>query len=184
MVKVRKDAPSGPVIAEYVYDYQGQLVKKIENGITTYYIGKHYEERKGITVNEKTNYIFVNGQRVAASIKKDNEPAKASYYLNNHLGSADVVVDEQGNVTDKVRYYPYGEYRTQPNAQRHTYTGKERDEATEQYYYEARYYNQFIRRFTQADTVKPNLYDPQSLNRYAYVKNSLVVYIDLNGHSA
>uniref|UniRef100_UPI00405634F8 RHS repeat-associated core domain-containing protein n=1 Tax=Candidatus Electronema sp. TaxID=2698783 RepID=UPI00405634F8 len=182
LIKVRKDAPSGPVIAEYVYDYQGQRVKKTENGITTYYIGKHYEERKGNTVNEKTNYIFVNGQRVAARIKKDNEPAKVSYYLNNHLGSADVVVDEQGNVTDKVRYYPYGEYRTQPNAQRHTYTGKERDEATEQYYYEARYYNPFIRRFAQADTVTPNLYDPQSLNRYAYTRNNPVKYIDPSGH--
>ncbi len=182
LVKVRKDSPSGPVIAEYVYDYQGQRVKKIENGITTYYIGKHYEERKGNTVNEKTNYIFVNGHRVAATIKKDNEPAKVSYYLNNHLGSADVVVDEQGNVTDKVRCYPYGEYRTQPNAQRHTYTGKERDEATEQYYYEARYYNPFIRRFTQADTVTPNLYDPQSLNRYAYVRNNPLVYTDPSGH--
>ncbi|WP_420207790.1 RHS repeat domain-containing protein [Candidatus Electronema sp. JC] len=182
LVKVRKDAPSGPVIAEYVYDYQGQRVKKIENGITTYYIGKHYEERKGNTVNEKTNYIFVNGQRVAASIKKDNGLAKVSYYLNNHLGSADVVVDAQGNVTDKVRYYPYGEYRTQPNAQRHTYTGKERDEATEQYYYEARYYNPFIRRFAQADTVTPNLYDPQSLNRYAYTRNNPVKYVDPSGH--
>ncbi|WPD21070.1 MAG: RHS repeat-associated core domain-containing protein [Candidatus Electrothrix scaldis] len=181
LVRVRKDAPDGEIIAEYVYDYQGQRVKKTENGVTTYYVGKHYEERKGATVNEKTNYFFANNQRIAKSSQKNKAPPELSYYLNNHLGSADVIINEQGTQTERLRYLPFGGYRTFPK-EKHTFTGKERDEVTDNYYFEARYYNPNIRRFTQADTIVPDLYDPQSLNRYAYARNSPVVYTDPSGH--
>ena len=182
LVRVRKDSPTGEIIAEYVYDYQGQRVKKTENGVTTYYIGKHYEERKGKTVDEKTSYFFANSQRIAKSSQKNKAPPVVSYYLNNHLGSADVIIDENGNELDNIKYLPFGGYRTFPK-ERHTYTGKERDEVTDNYYFEARYYNPNIRRFTQADTIVPDLYDPQSLNRYAYVKNNPLRYTDPTGHA-
>ncbi|MCI5131860.1 MAG: RHS repeat-associated core domain-containing protein, partial [Candidatus Electrothrix sp. EH2] len=154
-----------------------------ENGVTTYYIGKHYEERKGATVDEKTSYFFANSQRIAKSSQKNKAPPEVSYYLNNHLGSADVIIDEQGSQTDRLRYLPFGGYRTLPQ-ERHTFTGKERDEVTDNYYFEARYYNPNIRRFTQADTIVPDLYDPQSLNRYAYTLNNPMKYIDPTGHNA
>ncbi|MCP4711265.1 MAG: hypothetical protein GY869_21810, partial [Planctomycetes bacterium] len=38
LVRVRQGDASGPVIAEYIYDSDGQRIKKIENGVTTYYI--------------------------------------------------------------------------------------------------------------------------------------------------
>ncbi|MBI5650568.1 MAG: N-acetylmuramoyl-L-alanine amidase [Chloroflexi bacterium] len=49
-------------------------------------------------------------------------------------------------------------------------------------FYNARYYDSTIGRFTQADTIVPNLYNPQSLNRYAYVRNNPVKYTDPTGH--
>ncbi len=54
---------------------------------------------------------------------------------------------------------------------RHTYTGKEKD-ATGLYYYGARYYDPALGRFTTPDSIVQNLYDPQMLNRYAYVRNN------------
>ncbi len=36
LVRVKHGDQSGPVIAEYFYDYTGQRIKKIENGINTY----------------------------------------------------------------------------------------------------------------------------------------------------
>ena len=180
LVRVRKDSPAGEIIAEYVYDYQGQRVKKTENGVTTYYIGKHYEEKKGATVDEKTSYFFANNQRIAKSTQKNKAPPEVSYYLNNHLGSADVIIDENGKLLDNIKYLPYGGYRTFPK-EKHTFTGKERDEVTDNYYFEARYYNSSIRHFTQADIITPKLYDPQSLNKYAYVINNPIKYIDPDG---
>lgn len=49
-------------------------------------------------------------------------------------------------------------------------------------YYGARYYDATLGRFTQADTIVPNPMDPQSLNRYSYVRNNPVNLIDPTGH--
>ncbi|MEZ4526477.1 MAG: RHS repeat-associated core domain-containing protein [Desulfobacterales bacterium] len=65
---------------------------------------------------------------------------------------------------------------------RYSFTGKEKDNATDFYYFEARYYNPGYRHFTQADVIVPKYYDPQSLNRYAYVSNNPMKYIDPTGN--
>ena len=49
-------------------------------------------------------------------------------------------------------------------------------------YLRARYYNASKGRFFQEDTYLGNLTDPLTLNRYAYVKNSPLNYIDPSGH--
>lgn len=45
-----------------------------------------------------------------------------------------------------------------------------------------RYYSSNMRQFTQPDTVIPNAYNPQALNRYAYAYNNPLKYIDPSGH--
>ncbi len=49
------------------------------------------------------------------------------------------------------------------------------------YDYGARMYSPSLGRFISADVLVPNPADPQSLNRYAYVQNSPLVYIDGGG---
>jgi hypothetical protein len=49
-------------------------------------------------------------------------------------------------------------------------------------YYNARYYDSAIGRFTQPDTIIPDQFNPQSLNRYSYVRNNPVRYTDPMGH--
>lgn len=49
-------------------------------------------------------------------------------------------------------------------------------------YYGARYYDPALARFVQPDTIVPNPLDPQSLNRYSYVRNNPVNRIDPTGH--
>jgi hypothetical protein len=49
-------------------------------------------------------------------------------------------------------------------------------------FYHARYYAPYLNRFIQADTIVPQLENPQSLNRYSYVNNRPLVYIDPSGH--
>ena len=179
LVRVRFGDQNGLLLEEYVYDYQGQRVKKIENGVTTYYIGKHFETQVGDVGSGNTSYYFANGERVA---KKDSS-GNISYYLSDHLGSTNVVTDSSGNLSERIRYYPFGEFREGGN-ERYAYTGKERDRLTDFYYYEARYYNPGFVHFTQADTIVPNLYDPQNLNRYAYVRNNPLKLIDPSGHES
>lgn len=179
LVKVRHGDQSGPAIAEYFYDYTGQRVKKIEDGLTTYYIGKYYETKVSGDTKTNTSYFFANGERVA---KKD-PLGNMYYYHSDHLGGTNVLTDSGGNLVERIKYYPFGEIREGGN-EKYSFTGKEKDRSTDYYYFEARYYNPEFKHFTQADTALPDIYNPQNLNRYSYVVNNPLRFIDPNGHSA
>ena len=49
-------------------------------------------------------------------------------------------------------------------------------------YYRARYYDPTLGRFISADAIVPEPGNPQSLNRYAYVKNNPLRYVDPSGN--
>jgi RHS repeat-associated protein len=61
------------------------------------------------------------------------------------------------------------------------FTGKELDEESGLYYFEARYLDPRIGRFTSPDEGPFKLQDPQSFNRYAYAQNSPFKYRDPDG---
>jgi RHS repeat-associated protein len=54
---------------------------------------------------------------------------------------------------------------------------------TDLYYYNSRWYDPMVGRFLQPDTIVPEPGNPQSLNRYTYVQNNPVKYVDPTGHS-
>jgi hypothetical protein len=49
-------------------------------------------------------------------------------------------------------------------------------------YYRARFYHPALGRFVSADTIVPEPGQPQDFNRYAYVRNNPLIYIDPSGH--
>ncbi len=177
LVRIRHGDQNGVVIAEYYYDFKGQRIKKIENEITTYYIGKNYVTEIADSLLENTKYYFANKERVA---KKDSS-GNLSYFHSDHLGGTNAVTDSGGNLVERNKYYPFGEIR-EGGQERFTYTGKEKDKLTDFYYFEARYYKHEFKHFTQPDAISRNLYDPQDLNRYTYVNNNPVKYVDPSGH--
>jgi RHS repeat-associated protein len=63
------------------------------------------------------------------------------------------------------------------------FTGKERDAETRLDFFKARYYSGAQGRFVSADRkLFPNaLFDPQSLDKYVYVRNNPLRYVDPNG---
>jgi RHS repeat-associated protein len=189
LTKVRNDNSSGTIIAEYAYDNTGKRIKKIsytESGNkTTYYIGNHFEteiiQNSSGTFTKNTTYYHVNNEKVAKDVN-DGATVTTSYYHTDHLGSSSVITDESGDLVERTKYYPYGSMREGGEANKYYYTGKELDMDTGLYYYGARYYHPTFATFTQADTIIPDVYDPQSLNRYTYVLNNPLKYIDPTGH--
>lgn len=175
LVRVRHGDANGPVIAEYVYDFNGQRIKKVENGVTTYYVGKHFEQEVVGQEQTTASYYFANGERVA---KK--ESGVLEYYHSDHLGGTNAVTDVSANIVERMNYFPFGEMREGGGA-KYSYTGKERDTQTDWYYYEARFYSPELKHFTQADDITPDYDDPQDLNRFAYVRNGPINRIDPNG---
>jgi len=133
-------------------------------------------DESGVVRN--TRYVFANGERLVEIADNGSK----TYYLNDHLGSSSVTVNQQGQVVDRLAYYPFGDIKSGGSATKYGYNSKELD-STGLNYYGARYYNSVLKRWTQADTMLPNMYDPQQLNRYSYVSNNPFKYTDPNGRN-
>lgn len=115
------------------------------------------------------------------------------YFHLDAIGNIRVVTDQNKNVIERHDYYPFGEEcTTGPCAsnpgvgfgQPRKFTGKERDAETGLDYFGARYYGAKIGRFTTVDplyTWNENLLDPQRWNRYSYVRNNPLRYVDPDG---
>jgi RHS repeat-associated protein len=102
----------------------------------------------------------------------------------DHLGSSSVITDGNGSSVQALYYYPYGEIQSNIgiDVARYKFTGQEWDAETALYYYGARYYDPKLARFISADTIVPEPFYPQSLNRYAYCINNPIILRDLDGH--
>ncbi len=85
-------------------------------------------------------------------------------------------------VVESTSYTPYGSIISGGNQSRYDYTGQEYDSVIGDYDYHARRYKAEWGKFLQPDTILPNVYDPQQLNRYSYVRNNPYKYTDPDGH--
>ena len=108
------------------------------------------------------------------------------YTLKDHLGSASVVTDASGNVLGEQRYYPFGETRLTTGTifTDRLFTGQREMAGLGIYHYQARFYSPKLGRFLSADTIVPGYANPQNLNRYSYVINNPLLYVDPTGHDA
>ncbi len=92
---------------------------------------------------------------------------------------------KRGDVIQRFEYAAYGResFALNPNLSWDpAFTGQQYDIETGLYYYRARYYNPILGRFIQPDTVVQDRLDLQSWNRYAYVRNNPLKYVDPTGH--
>jgi RHS repeat-associated protein len=170
---------SGGAENTYVYDGGGARVKMVGAAGTTVYIGQLYELSGGVPVK----YIFANGDRIALKTSQP-VPNDVFYYHQDHLGSTGVVTRSDGSVAEEMFYKPFGETALDEGSisVNHKFTGQELDSETELYFYNARYYNPVLGRFISADTIVPNYPNPQSLNRFSYVLNKPIEFVDPSGH--
>jgi len=81
-----------------------------------------------------------------------------------------------------LRDKPWGEtrYSSGTTATNYRYTGQREESSFGLYFYNARWLDVQLGRFVQADSIVPG--GVQGLDRYAYVNNSPLVYVDPSGH--
>jgi RHS repeat-associated protein len=80
---------------------------------------------------------------------------------------------------------PLGRVRTSegsPLPTDYTFTGQKIDASDALMYYGARYYDPYLNRWTQPDTLVPGAANPQNFNRYTYVLNNPLRYTDPTGN--
>lgn len=106
----------------------------------------------------------------------------AYYYHKDHLGNSSIITNENGEVTQRIEYLPYGEvFLEQNNTNWNTpykFNGKELDEETGLYYYGARYYDPRLSMWLGTDPMQGNNPD---VSTYSFCHNNPVIIIDIDG---
>ncbi|MFH1316408.1 MAG: RHS repeat-associated core domain-containing protein [Candidatus Woesearchaeota archaeon] len=182
LVRIRNENVSGDILEEYNYDYEGNRIRKIRyntdgSNTTYYYIGNDFVRVINSSGTFDLTYYY-DGNNIIA---KNDTNGELYFFHPDHLGSTSVITDENGDVIGEVEYYPFGGVLSGSDADGRLYTGKEKDSGV-LYYYGARYYDSDnLMRFTQPDSIIPDIYNPQDLNRYAYVRNNPYKYVDFEG---
>ncbi len=201
LTKVIKEAGANDPITEFYYDTDGNRILTIYKTGTTetsrvYTPFPEFEETvppSGATT-QRTSY-YLAGQLIAVRVRTGTTGNGALYYAyRDHLGSVVAWANASGALVSGslAGYEPYGGYRTKPpttvnpDISDRGFTGH-RQNNTGSYdfgliYMNARYYLPEIGRFISADTIVPDPANPQSHNRYSYVRNSPVSYTDPSGH--
>ncbi len=113
------------------------------------------------------------------------------YLLKDHLGSTDVIVDDDGNIVERLSFNPWGERRNTDwteadneitSSTNRGFTGHEMDDEIGLVNMNARIYDPVIGRFLSPDVIIPSATDLQAYNRYAYVRNNPLSFTDPTGH--
>ena len=174
----------------YGYDGNGMRVRVVSGGgLPTFYVRSSVLGQVAFEVNQNLvlrAYVNAAG-KVVAQQSRDGQ----FYWLHtNHLGSGTKLTDSTGAVKSRAEFDPYGQTLLEwsssgdTNLNTKKYTGYERDDATGLDYANARMYNNGRGRFMQADpswAKATNYRRPESLNRYTYVFNDPVNFIDPGG---
>jgi RHS repeat-associated protein len=171
----------GGTTATYVYDQNNRRVKKTVSSSVTHYVWEGNQviaEYDGTTSGLLSESVYA-GWRLIAKFAG----GVTRYYLSDKL-SQRVTLDASGAIVGKQAHLPYGEELGSSGEQdKHRLNTYERDTETGNDYATNRGYTAAIGRFNQADPYRASSYlvNPQSWNRYAYVENDPVNYLDTIG---
>lgn len=128
------------------------------------------------------------GLVVVPAVARGQATDTVRYYHTDAIGSVRAITDEAGQTIARYDFLPFGE-EYPPTPDNHVplqFAGKERDYRTGFDYFGGRYYQSQTGRFTTVDPyldVQKALVDPQQWNRYTYVRNNPLRYVDPDGRA-
>jgi RHS repeat-associated protein len=181
----------------YAYDAENRLVS-VDNGQTATYTYNANGQRIRSTANgTSVDFVYdLSGQAVGV-LRPDGTLIRqeidglatysdaAYFHHRDWLGNLRVVTDQTGSIRQTCTNLPYGDGLTCTAAgvtPTH-FTGYTRDTETNLDFANARYYTSQFGRFMSVDPLGGSVFDPQSLNAYAYVGNGPLSATDSSGMS-
>ncbi len=172
---------SGGGAATTVYDGDGNRVKQVVSGTTTFFVNGWYEVQRG-TPDQATTYYIFGGKRIAVR----DSAGTLTFLHSDHLGGTAATtsgVVAGGSQTSKQKYYAYGTIRTTVGTvpTPYEFTGQRLDAYINLYWYGSRFYDPALGVFIQPDTIVPQPGNSQAYNRYSYVLNNPLRFVDPTG---
>ncbi len=174
----------------YGYDGDGKRVRVTDGSASVFYLRSSIMSEVAMEINSQgvlRAYVYGGSNLLLAQQSTDGQ----FYWLHaNHLGTARAMTDTTGNLVYKGQFDPFGhalmEWSSSGNTNLNTkkFTGYDRDAATGLDYANARMHNPTRGRFIQPDQLGLGAADfgrPQTLNRYAYVHNDPINFVDPSG---
>jgi RHS repeat-associated protein len=213
---------------QYTYGHEGERIGKYATGVSgngeseTLYFNKmwtwKYDGLMSDRLGRNSKHIYLGETRIVTKTGRNDgsftgeERVKQYYYHSDHLGSAQMITNYQGEEYERIEHTPYGELWIEKASSvsevdiPYRFTGKERDAETGLYYYGARYLDPKTSRWLSTDPAvgeyipgapvdeeakKRNgnlpgmggVFNTVNLHLYHYAGNNPVKYTDPDGRS-
>jgi RHS repeat-associated protein len=175
---------SGTTLAQS-YDGDGLRGKKVESGVSTYYLrssvlGGQVISELNPSGGFQRGYVYLGSKMLA--IQQNNQ---VSWVHQDPITKSQRITNSSGTVTSTIDLDPWGGETSRSSNQAfqpHRYTTYERDANGGDEAMMRRYAGKW-HRFVQPDPYDGSydLTNPQSFNRYAYVHNDPVNFVDPTG---
>jgi RHS repeat-associated protein len=201
---------AGVTQVELEYDHAGRRIAKLAaSGASVHYFPGAELRDDGTTATWNKDLV-VGGRLVGRFVGKFTTTTVADHVFfvaTDHLGSPTLVLDTAGDITERYDHHPHGEESTYAFAAAdlahgntdymdayfapgdpasllfRRFQGREIDSEYGKYDFGARIYDPELGRFMTADSVVPDPGSSQSWNRYAFVRNNPLAFIDPTGHA-
>lgn len=173
----------------FFYSALGRRAAKSGPFEDTVYVDNLYERRANGAGIQHIFHVRAPDGHVADTIYDETKNAEERLYLvRDHLGSTAVVLDEQGQVRKRNDYEPFGgrvDLLGLPDSAApetpYGFTGHEHDDDLGLINMRGRIYAPALRRFLTPDPLVAMPLAGQNLNRYSYVMNNPLRFVDPSG---
>ncbi|MGK3962803.1 RHS repeat-associated core domain-containing protein [Sorangium sp. So ce118] len=174
------------------YDGDQQRIRKTTPEKETLYFGDLYERVTAAASGTVEHRYHVHSpERVVAIVTRGGPDDGTRYVHVDHLGSVDALTDEDGDVSERRSYDPFGQRRNPVWGERapasfssettQGFTGHESDDELGLVNLKGRIYDPRIGRFLTTDPIVSVPFFGQSWNPYSYVLNNPLAYVDPGG---
>lgn len=186
---IRISGPQG--LTEFYYGPNHQRYKQVSANTTTFVVnGGAYEEvvENGFVIRKS----YVGGFLV---LSESEGLSELTYLHGDHIGSVEAMTDEYGSLIDRMSFDVWGERQTSDwrtgrptqddiNSYPTTmgFTGHEQLDDHDLIHMGGRVYDPLIGRFLSTDVMVQAPFNTQSYNRYSYVFNNPLSFVDPSGY--
>lgn len=174
--------------------YYGDLaVSKEQSPFRRYYSADGNIEVNYNKITNKVDFVtYLDGNAYSATVIAKGENTPEYYYLHrDYLGSILGITNSTGNIVEKRHFDAWGNLVFVKDGQNNElgqltfldrgYTGHEHLQGVTLIQMNGRLYDPMLRRFLAPDNFIQDLSNTQNFNRYGYVLNNPLTYVDESG---